>query len=78
VPGAARQFVHAECGVRRAGRAGDARQRFGGGRREKPQPLALPTAINHSWSMDFMHEQLADGRGIRIDFIQPGQRPAKR
>ena len=28
--------------------------------REKPQPLATPTAINLVWSMDFMHDQLAD------------------
>ena len=34
--------------------------------REKPLPLALPTAINQSWSMDFMHDQLADGRGLRL------------
>jgi hypothetical protein len=24
--------------------------------REKPLPLAVPTAINQSWSMDFMHD----------------------
>lgn len=34
--------------------------------REKPLPLAVPTAINQSWSMDFMHDQLADGRSIRL------------
>jgi putative transposase len=34
--------------------------------RDKPQPLAEPTAINESWSMDFMHDQLADGRSIRL------------
>jgi putative transposase len=34
--------------------------------REKPLPLAVPTAINQTWSMDFMHDQLADGRGIRL------------
>jgi putative transposase len=28
--------------------------------------LAAPTAINQSWSMDFMHDQLADGRSIRL------------
>jgi putative transposase len=34
--------------------------------REKPLPLAVPTAINQTWSMDFMHDQLADGRSIRL------------
>jgi putative transposase len=34
--------------------------------REKPLPLKVPTAINQCWSMDFMHDQLADGRSIRL------------
>ena len=34
--------------------------------REKPMALAVPTAINQVWSMDFMHDQLADGRSIRL------------
>lgn len=34
--------------------------------REKPEPLAVPEAINHCWSMDFMHDQLADGRRFRL------------
>jgi putative transposase len=34
--------------------------------REKPLPLAVPTGINQTWSMDFMHDQLADGRSIRL------------
>ena len=34
--------------------------------REKPEPLAVPHAINQVWSMDFMHDQLADGRSIRL------------
>lgn len=34
--------------------------------REKPQPLAVPTAANQTWSMDFMHDQLSDGRSIRL------------
>ncbi len=34
--------------------------------REKPEPLAVPTAINDSWSMDFMHDQLEDGRCYRL------------
>jgi len=34
--------------------------------REQPEPLAVPYAHNAIWSMDFMHDQLADGRGIRL------------
>jgi len=34
--------------------------------REKPLPLAVPAVINQSWSMDFVHDQLADGRSIRL------------
>ena len=34
--------------------------------REKPEPLAVPQAINQCWSMDFMHDQLADGRSFRL------------
>ncbi|MBQ4835436.1 IS3 family transposase [Pseudoalteromonas luteoviolacea] len=34
--------------------------------REKPQPLAVPDDINESWSMDFMHDQLSDGRSCRL------------
>lgn len=34
--------------------------------REQPLPLTVPTAINQTWSMDFMHDQLADGRSIRL------------
>jgi putative transposase len=58
--------------------------------REKPAPLAEPEAVNQVWSMDFMHDQLADGRsfrlfnviddynreglGIEIDFSLPAER----
>lgn len=58
--------------------------------REKPQPLAVPEAINEVWSMDFMHDQLSDGRsyrlfnviddfnreglGIEVDFSLPAER----
>lgn len=35
-------------------------------KREKPEPLTVPQAINETWSMDFMHDQLADGRGYRL------------
>jgi len=34
--------------------------------RQAPEPLTVPTATNHVWSMDFMHDQLADGRSIRL------------
>lgn len=34
-------------------------------KREKPEPLAVPEAPNQTWSMDFMADQLADGRSFR-------------
>ena len=34
--------------------------------RDKPQALSVPTAINQVWSMDFRHDQLEDGRSIRL------------
>lgn len=34
--------------------------------RERPQPLSVPLNINQVWSMDFMHDQLADGRSFRL------------
>ena len=34
--------------------------------REKPEPLLVPTSINQCWSMDFMHDQLADSRSYRL------------
>ncbi len=34
-------------------------------KREKPEPLSQPIAINECWSMDFMHDQLSDGRSYR-------------
>jgi len=34
--------------------------------REKPEPLAVPEAINQCWSIDFMHDQLQDGRSYRL------------
>lgn len=34
--------------------------------REKPEALAVPVAINQSWAMDFMHDQLSDGRSFRL------------
>jgi putative transposase len=34
--------------------------------RERPETLAVPTCINTAWSIDFMHDRLADGRSIRL------------
>jgi len=34
--------------------------------RAKPEALSVPEAINEVWSMDFMHDQLEDGRGFRL------------
>ena len=34
--------------------------------RAKPEALAVPQAINKTWSMDFIHDQLADGRSYRL------------
>lgn len=33
--------------------------------RDKPDPLRTPEAVNDTWSMDFMHDQLSDGRSFR-------------
>mgnify|MGYP000379599905 FL=1 len=35
-------------------------------KRNKPEPLKEPTKTNQVWSMDFMHDQLADGRKFRL------------
>ena len=35
-------------------------------KRAKPIPLAVPDKLNQSWSMDFMHHALTDGRGFRL------------
>ena len=58
--------------------------------REGLPPLAVPVAINQSWSMDFMREQLSEagsirlfnviddfnrkGLGIEVDFSLPSER----
>ena len=58
--------------------------------RDRHEPLNVPQAINQVWSMDFMHDQLEDGRsfrllnviddfnrealGIEIDFSLPSER----
>lgn len=34
--------------------------------RDKPEPLAVPEAINECWSMYFMHDQLVDDRACRL------------
>jgi len=58
--------------------------------RDKPEVLAVSQAINQVWSMDFMHDNLKDGRnfrlfnviddfnrealGIEVDFSLPSER----
>ena len=34
--------------------------------RNKPEPLSVPATCNAVWLMDFMHDQLEDGRSIRL------------
>ena len=34
-------------------------------KRDKPEELAVPRRINATWSMDFMHDALADGSSFR-------------
>ncbi len=34
--------------------------------REKPESLIVPERINQCWSMDFMHDQLENGRSFRL------------
>ena len=34
--------------------------------RSKPEPLKEPIRTNQVWSMDFMHDQLSDGRTFRL------------
>jgi len=34
--------------------------------RQAPQPLTVTSSVNQVWSMDFMHDQLGDGRSIRL------------
>jgi putative transposase len=47
--------------------------------REKPEPLAIPVAMNECWSMDFMHDGLADGRSCRLfNFIDESRRTMHR
>lgn len=59
-------------------------------KREKPETLTVPEMPNQTWFMDFMHDQLADGRrfrlfnviddcnreglGIEVDFSLPAER----
>ncbi len=58
--------------------------------REKPEALTVPEGINQVWSMDFLHDQLEDGRmfrllnviddfnreaiGMEVDFSLPSER----
>ena len=37
--------------------------------REKPETLTVPQGINQVWSMDFMHDQLEDGRTFRLQNV---------
>ena len=34
--------------------------------RDKPDALVVPLSVNQVWSVDFMHDQLSDGRSIRL------------
>ena len=34
-------------------------------KRDRPDPLSEPVAINQVWSMDFMSDSLGDGRALR-------------
>lgn len=34
--------------------------------RARPEPLSVPERCNQTWSMDFIHDQLSDQRGIRL------------
>ena len=35
-------------------------------KRDKPEALSVPLAINQVWSMDFMSDNLCDGRGLKM------------
>ena len=35
-------------------------------KREKPEQLRVPESSNECWSMDFMHDQLSNGRSVRL------------
>ena len=35
-------------------------------KRDTPEQLAVPETVKQVWSMDFMHDQLQDGRCIRL------------
>ncbi len=40
-----------------------------GGHKRAPgmrAPMALPAAVSERWSLDFVHDQLVDGRRFRI------------
>jgi hypothetical protein len=42
------------------------RTEFAGAGSWKPVPLFVPLQRNDVWSMDFMHDQLTDGRSVRL------------
>lgn len=35
-------------------------------KRDELEPLTVPESRNECWSMDFMHDQLSDGRSVRL------------
>ena len=37
--------------------------------RDKPDALVVPLSVNQVWSVDFMHDQLSDGRSIRLFYV---------
>jgi putative transposase len=44
--------------------------------RDKPEALTVPESINQVWSMDFMHDQLEDGRTFRLFNVDDFNREA--
>jgi putative transposase len=42
--------------------------------RVKPEPLTVPESINAVWSIDFMHDQMTDGRWQIVPIVQRHRR----
>jgi hypothetical protein len=38
--------------------------------REPPQPITVPDMPSAVWTMDVMHDQLADGRSVRLSTVR--------